>query len=118
MTSRQKTWALLVVGLAVVLSVSAVIFVHSGEKSPKDHKVTLTWQAAAGSPGKAVASYNVYRGTISGGPYAQINSALDASTNDTDTTVQSGYTYYYVVTAVDSNGSESVSSSQVQAAIP
>jgi fibronectin type 3 domain-containing protein len=60
----------------------------------------------------------VYRGTVSGGPYGQINSALTAGTNDTDTTVQSGYTYYYVVTAVDSNGSESVFSSQVQAAIP
>ena len=83
--------------------------------APVAHSVALSWNASTSTN---VVGYNVYRGTVSGGPYAQINSALDASTNDTDTTVQSGYTYFYVVTAVDSNGSESVFSSQVQAAIP
>jgi hypothetical protein len=83
--------------------------------APVAHSVALSWNASTSTN---VVGYNVYRGTISGGPYAQINSALDASTNDTDTTVQSGRSYYYVVTAVDSNGAESAFSSQVPAVIP
>jgi len=83
--------------------------------APLPHSVALNWNASTSSN---VVGYNVYRGTVSGGPYAQINSALNTGTNDMDTTVQSGHTYYYVVTAVDSNGSESVFSNQIQAAIP
>jgi fibronectin type 3 domain-containing protein len=62
--------------------------------------------------------YNIYRSGQSGGPYAKINSALDPSTTDVDTSVQSGSTYYYVVTAVDSSGRESVFSNQTTAVIP
>jgi len=78
------------------------------------HSVALSWNA---SPSQ-VAGYNVYRGTVNGGPYAKINSNLDASTNYTDSSVQSGQTYYYVTTAVDSHGTESSYSNQAQAAIP
>jgi len=35
-----------------------------------------------------------------------------------DSTVQSGQTYYYATTAVDSSGTESTYSNQVQVAIP
>ena len=45
-----------------------------------------------------------------------INSSLDSTTAYTDNTVASGQTYYYVVTAVDSNSNER--SNQTQAAIP
>lgn len=65
-----------------------------------------------------VVGYNVYRGTQSGGPYAVLNSAADAATTYTDSTVQAGQTYYYVVTAVDSSGNESVNSNQAQAVVP
>jgi fibronectin type 3 domain-containing protein len=40
------------------------------------------------------------------------------ATNYTDSTVQSGTTYYYVATAVDAAGSESMYSNQVQAVVP
>jgi bacillopeptidase F len=62
--------------------------------------------------------YNVYRGGVSGGPYTKINSAADAGTVFTDGTVQSGQSYYYTVTAVDSSGMESAHSNEVQAVIP
>jgi hypothetical protein len=78
------------------------------------HRAALTWNASAST----VAGYNVYRGTVSGGPYAKINSSLVAALNYTDSTVQSGTTYYYVTTAVDSSGNESVFSNQVSATIP
>ena len=78
------------------------------------HSVTLTWAASTST----VAGYRVYRGVRSGGPYTQMNSVLEVGTNYVDNTVQSGQTYYYVVTAVDSNGLESVYSNQVVAVIP
>jgi hypothetical protein len=78
------------------------------------HSVALSWNASTSQ----VAGYNVYRGSTSGGPYTKINSGLDASTNYTDSSVQSGQTYYYVTTAVDSQGTESVYSNQAQAVIP
>jgi Abnormal spindle-like microcephaly-assoc'd, ASPM-SPD-2-Hydin len=82
---------------------------------PPQHSVALTWNASTSS---SVVGYNVYRGTVSGGPYTQINSALDSTTSDTDSTVQGGQTYYYVVTAVDSTGAESSYSNETQAVIP
>jgi fibronectin type 3 domain-containing protein len=81
---------------------------------PPQHSVALAWAASSSSN---VLGYNVYRGTVSGGPYAQISSAL-AGTAQTDNSVQAGQTYYYVVTAVDTAGKESSYSNQVKAVIP
>jgi len=83
--------------------------------APVQHSVALAWNASTSSN---VTGYNIYRGTISGGPYTRINSSLNPSTNDTDSSVQSGQTYYYVVTAVDSSANESSYSNEVQAVIP
>jgi len=76
--------------------------------------VTMTWTASTST----VVGYNVYRGTTSGGPYVKINSSLITTLTYTDTTVQSGTTYYYVATSVDSSGDESVDSVEVSAPIP
>ena len=81
---------------------------------PVQHSVALTWNASTST----VSGYNVYRGTVSGGPYTKINVSLVAVLNYTDSTVQSGTTYFYVTTAVDSSGSESVYSNEVSAPIP
>jgi hypothetical protein len=81
---------------------------------PVQHSATLTWNASTSS----VVGYHAYRGTASGGPYAKLTSSATESTTFTDSTVQSGQTYYYVVTAVASSGAESVNSNQTQAIIP
>jgi fibronectin type 3 domain-containing protein len=47
-----------------------------------------------------------------------INSSLDSTTAYNDSTVVSGQTYYYVVTAVNASSLESGYSNQVQAVIP
>jgi fibronectin type 3 domain-containing protein len=60
----------------------------------------------------------VYRGNAQAGPFQEINTALDASTNYTDYTVVSGATYYYVTTEVNAQGQESAYSNKVQAVIP
>jgi len=82
--------------------------------APSQHSVALSWTASTST----VSGYNVYRGTVSGGPYTNINSAVVATLTFTDSTVQSGTTYYYVATAVDSSGNESVYSNEVPASIP
>ena len=81
--------------------------------APPQHSVDLSWNETS-----TVVGYNVYRGSQSGGPYTKINSALDASTTYTDSSVQAGQIYYYVTTAVDSSGVESGHSSQIQASVP
>jgi len=78
------------------------------------HSVTLAWSASS-SPG--VSYYKVYRGTMSGGPYNLLSSGLSATVY-TDSSVQSGSTYYYVTTAVGSSGIESAYSGAAQAVIP
>jgi fibronectin type 3 domain-containing protein len=77
------------------------------------HTVDLSWTASADAAG-----YNIYRGAVSGGPYTMINSSLDGTTSYTDSTVVSGQTYYYVVTAVNSESQESGYSNQAQAVVP
>jgi hypothetical protein len=78
------------------------------------HLVNLTWLPSSSS---GISYYNVYRGTVSVGPYTLLRSGV-TSTSYTDPNVQSGSTYYYVATAVDSNGMESAYSAQAQAVIP
>jgi hypothetical protein len=82
--------------------------------APVQHSVALTWSASTST----VSGYNVYRSTVSGGPYTKINPSLVAVLNYTDLTVQSGTTYFYVTTAVDSSSNESTYSNEVSAAIP
>jgi len=78
------------------------------------HSVELSWSPST----SAVVGYNIYRSGASDGPYAKINSALNAATGYTDNTVQAGVTYYYVTTAVDASGVESVYSNQAQVVVP
>jgi fibronectin type 3 domain-containing protein len=88
---------------------------NSHTLTPKQHSVSLSWNAST-SP---VAGYNVYRGTQHSGLYSQkVNSSLLSATNFTDSTVQSGTTYYYVVTAVDSEQVESDYSNEARAVVP
>ena len=72
-----------------------------------DAQVSLTWTASSGAT-----TYNVKRGTATGGPYTTVSSP--AVTNFTDTGRTNGTTYYYVVSAVNANG-ESANSAEKSA---
>jgi HYDIN/CFA65/VesB-like, Ig-like domain/Abnormal spindle-like microcephaly-assoc'd, ASPM-SPD-2-Hydin len=87
----------------------------SGSGATQPHVVNLSWNASTST---SISGYNVYRGTSASGPYAKVNSALDPAMNYSDSSVQSGTTYFYVTTAVDSSGTESSYSNQVQAVVP
>lgn len=92
------------------------IHLSGSSVSPSPHSVSLSWDAGASI--STVFGYNVYRSTVSGSSYVRMNSPLVTNTQFTDSTVQSGKTYYYVVTAVDFSGMQSAYSSQAKASIP
>jgi hypothetical protein len=81
--------------------------------APVPYSVALSWTASTSN------HIWVQRvpGTVSGGPYAKFDSSLAATLSYTDTTVQSGTTYYYLATVVDSSGDQSVYSNDVPAPI-
>lgn len=82
---------------------------------PSPHSVLLTWTPSVS--GNLIGN-NIYRGTTAGGPYTKLNSSPVAGTTYTDTTVQNGVTYYYVVTAVNNTGAESGYSNMGTAVVP
>jgi regulation of enolase protein 1 (concanavalin A-like superfamily) len=66
--------------------------------SPGENAVPLRWQPSFGAT-----SYTIKRATSSGGAYSTVASGIPTSSY-TDTTANSGTTYYYVVTATNSAG--------------
>lgn len=78
------------------------------------HTVSLSWTAST----SVVSGYNVYRSTTSGTGYTKLNGTLVPAVSYTDSTVVNGITYYYVTTAVDGSGNESINSNEAVAAIP
>jgi hypothetical protein len=80
------------------------------------HNVDLLWTDSS-TPG--VVGYNVYRGTTSGGESSTpLNSAPVNGTTFTDESVTAGSTYYYVVTAVGSNDTQSPASGETSTTVP
>jgi hypothetical protein len=77
------------------------------------HSVALSWIASV-SP--SVTGYSVLRGLAPGGPYTQLGNA--AGLAYVDTAVQSGASYFYVLSAFDAVGDVSANSAEVFAVIP
>jgi hypothetical protein len=79
--------------------------------------VSLDWNASSTAP----AQYRIYRRTSSidptlgPGAFTPLDTVSAGSTSLTDATVNTGTTYYYRLTAVDSDGNESRFSTQVLA---
>lgn len=100
----------------LALSGSATSASTTSAPSPPQtkHSVTLSWEA---SPGTS-AGYHVYRGSAAGGPYTRISSGAVISADYQDFNVESGASYYYVVTALDGLGAESAFSNEAGAQVP
>jgi hypothetical protein len=77
--------------------------------------VTLSWAA---STSLNVTGYHLYRATTTGGPYIRLTPSPVAALTYIDSGVSSGRAYFYVATAVDSNGNESTYSSEAAAMVP
>ena len=80
-----------------------------------NYVVQLDWGA---SPTSSVVGYNVYRSTVSGGPYTKIVSSPVTGTTYSDQTVENSIEYFYVVKSVTGSGAESAPSNQSTAFIP
>ena len=89
----------------------------SGTATAKSYQVTLNWQAPSSST-DPVAGYHVYRAPSGTTSYALLNSTLDTQTTYSDTNVQSGSSYDYMVKSVDAAGAESSPSNLTTVTIP
>jgi hypothetical protein len=79
------------------------------------HCVILSWTASTTA---GVVGYNVYRGTTSGGESSTpLSSTPVNGITYTDANVTAVATYYYVVTAVGSDGVESAASNEAEASV-
>ncbi|PYU29753.1 MAG: hypothetical protein DMG31_16265 [Acidobacteria bacterium] len=99
---------------SIILAAAIITGLVGCNSANTAHMANLSWDP---SP-SAVVGYNVYRGTQSGGPYTKLNSSPVAVTRYTDSTVQPGQTYFYIVKAVNSKNVQSVPSGEVSAAVP
>jgi len=75
----------------------------------KSGKVQLTWTHVGAH------HYNVYRSTVSGGPYVNIGSTTSVFSTYLDATVVNGVTYYYVVRPANWLDEEKCESNQTTA---
>lgn len=77
-----------------------------------DATVALDWDH---NPETDMDGYNVYRSRAEGGPYDKLNTNLVMTSDYTDDTVANFISYYYAVTAVDTDGNESGYSDEASA---
>src|SRR5579862_5890348 len=103
-------------GSASVVSTAAnsPLSISLSGSGAQPHFVSLAWSETS----SGVVGYNVYSSTQPSGPYSRLTSTPVGTTAYTDNTVQSGQTYYYWITALDSSGDESAFSSDVAVTIP
>jgi fibronectin type 3 domain-containing protein len=99
----------------VAVAAMLIVFAGCGSSSDLDAPtgltvtgnapITLSWNSVSGAT-----SYNVYRGTISGGLSTKTRLASnDNATTFTDMSTVVGTTYFYQVTAEDSKGASDAS---------
>jgi hypothetical protein len=88
-----------------------------GRMDSRLHSATIKWNPPPLSKGEAIVGYNIYRSSTSRTSYAEIAHGVRQPTY-TDSGLQSGGTYYYVITSIDQAGNESKPSEEIRVAIP
>jgi hypothetical protein len=81
--------------------------------SASGHSVMLSWTPSTSQ----VIGYFIYRSSVSGGPFVQLNSSPDPNPSYTDSGLASG-SYFYVVASVDIDDVTSAFSNEVEVVIP
>jgi fibronectin type 3 domain-containing protein len=75
--------------------------------TPSSTSVALAWSAPGSNGGASITNYKIYRGSTSGGE--TLLTTVGNVTSYTDSAVVSGTTYYYEVSAVNSQGEGALS---------
>lgn len=78
--------------------------------------IDLAWSAPADNGGAAITNYRIYRGSTAGGPYMML-AMIGPSTTFRNTSLPPNTTYYYRVSAVNSEG-EGPQSNEASATTP
>ena len=103
----MKRWLWLMPATAILLLWPARLMeVHA---QGKVHSDVLTWNASTSTN---VAKYNIYRSTTTAAGYVNIGNVPAATLTFSDSTGTGGTKYFYVVTALDSGGDESIFSNE------
>ena len=110
-----------VTGSLTIISTSSgngtVVIPLTGTGTTSPYAVDLTWDAPTSST-DPIAGYNVYRAPSGSSMYQLLNSSVDTQTTYTDSTVQSGQSYDYIVESVDDSGVASAPTSPIAVTIP
>ncbi len=110
MTSHYR-WLLICLFLLVTTACSSPDSAPTSETaSLSSETATLSWDA---SVGPNIAGYKVYQATASGAFGAPIAAVTMDVTTYTATGLEAGTTYFFVVTAYNSDGAESSFSNEV-----
>jgi fibronectin type 3 domain-containing protein len=115
--NRSAKLTTLAIALALVSAAFAGPAARPSCAKPPGHSVTLHWQPPVNAQVQKIIGYNVYRRMESGGPYTILASRVPTPTY-VDKDVESGKTYYYVVTSVDESGRESKLSQEIRTTVP
>jgi hypothetical protein len=78
--------------------------------------VDLSWSAPSSTD--PISGFNVYRATGTSSSFSKLNPSVNSPASYMDSTVQSGTTYQYYVTTVDSSGTESTPSNTASVVVP
>jgi len=104
----------------LLVSIVALVLIWPGAQTAGGGGGCVTLMATAGAGKVDLAwsdsgadHYNVYRGTVMGGPYGNIGTTMATSFEDTN--VVANTTYYYVVRPAAANGLEICQSNEAEA---
>lgn len=90
-----------------------LVYAIPGGQKPRTYSIQVTW---TDSTDPNAASVNVYRATVSGGPYTKIASGIAMGVQTyNDVGLVPFRIYYYVTTEVDNNSNESAFSAETSA---
>jgi hypothetical protein len=106
-----------------IASATASLAHSAKNKAPAPPMISKSKRGSSNNRKLGVAiTYNVYRGTLSGGPYAPTNSQPIITTSYRDVSAAPATTYYYVVRAFNpanlTGSQESVNSNEVKVVVP